>query len=188
MKRIDTPLQGCCILEPKVFGDARGWFYESYSRRAFADVGIETEFIQDNRSFSAAAGTLRGLHCQIDPAAQTKLITCVRGAILDVVVDVREGSPSYLRCFAAELTAENKRMLYIPKGFLHGFVTKTDDVEVFYKVDAFYSPDHDRSVRFDDPQFAIDWGVETPILSQKDTQNVRFCDSDIRFFYDKGDS
>ena len=183
MKKIDSPLPGCCILEPEVFGDARGWFYESYSAAAFAAVGIDTVFVQDNRSFSAAVGTLRGLHCQTSPAAQAKLISCTRGAILDVAVDVREGSPTYLQSFAAELSAENRRMLFIPKGFLHGFVTRTPDVEVFYKVDALYSPAHDRSVRYNDPAFGIDWGVQAPVLSQKDTQNVRFADSDIHFTY-----
>ena len=146
-------------------------------------LGSYTVFIQDNRSFSAEAGTLRGLHCQTDPCAQTKLICCTRGCITDVVVDVREGSPSYMQHFAVELSAENRRMLYIPKGFLHGFVTRTPDVEVFYKVDAFYDPEHDRSVRYNDPAFAIDWNTETPILSQKDSKNALFADTDIRFFF-----
>ena len=132
-------------------------------------------------SFSAEAGTLRGLHCQTNPYAQTKLICCTRGVITDVVVDVREGSPSFLQHFTVELSADNRRMLYIPKGFLHGFVTRTPDVEVFYKVDAFYSPEHDRSVRYNDPAFGIDWGVSNPILSGKDTNNKLFADADIHF-------
>jgi dTDP-4-dehydrorhamnose 3,5-epimerase len=183
MQKIETPLDGCYIIEPKVFGDERGWFYESYSAKAFAEIGIDTVFVQDNRSFSAKQGTLRGLHCQTDPAAQTKLIGCTRGALLDVAVDVREGSPSYMRHICVELSAQNRRMLYIPKGFLHGFVTLTPDVEVFYKVDAFYDPAHDRSVRYNDPAFGIDWGTDDPTLSQKDSENVLFADSDVRFFY-----
>lgn len=181
MKRIETPLQSCCILEPDVFGDARGWFYESYSARTFRELGIDVEFVQDNRSFSAVRGTLRGLHCQIDPCAQAKLIGCSRGTILDVAVDVRVGSPSYLQHVAVELSADNRRMLFIPRGFLHGFVTLTDNVEVFYKADAFYAPQYDRSVRYNDPTFAIDWGTDVPILSEKDRANCLFSDSDIHF-------
>ena len=183
MNRIETPLHGCCIIEPEVFGDARGWFYESYSSQRFAEIGIDTVFVQDNRSFSAEKGTLRGLHCQTQPCAQTKLICCTRGVITDVVVDIREGSPSYMQYFAVELSADNRRMLYIPKGFLHGFITRTPDVEVFYKVDAFYSPEHDRSVRYNDPAFGIDWDAEAPILSKKDTENRLFSQTDIRFSF-----
>ena len=183
MTKIETGLAGCYIIEPQVFGDARGWFYESYSAEKFARLGIRTEFVQDNRSFSAQKGTLRGLHCQTDPNCQTKLICCTRGVLTDVVVDVREGSPSYMQHIAVELSAENRRMLYIPKGFLHGFVTRTDDVEVFYKVDAFYAPANDRSIRYNDPAFGIDWDTENPILSKKDSENPLFADSDVRFSY-----
>ena len=181
MKKIDTPLLSCFVIEPEVFGDARGWFYESYSAEKFAAFGIDTVFVQDNRSFSAEPGTLRGLHCQTDPFAQTKLICCTRGRITDVVVDIRKGSPSYMQHFAVELSADNRRMLYIPKGFLHGFVTRTPNVEVFYKVDAFYSPEHDRSVRYNDPVFGIAWEIDEPILSKKDTENRFLADTDIHF-------
>lgn len=183
MTKIETGLDGCYIIEPQVFGDARGWFYESYSKEKFEKLGINTEFVQDNRSFSAQKGTLRGLHCQTDPCAQTKLIYCTRGSFTDVVVDIRKGSPTYMKHVKVELSAENRRMLYIPKGFLHGFVTRTEDVEAFYKVDAFYSPEHDRSVRYNDPAFGIDWDIENPILSLKDSQNVCLSDSDIQFTY-----
>ena len=183
MLKTETPLSGCYIIEPEVFGDARGWFYESYSAEKFAAIGIHTVFVQDNRSFSAEVGTLRGLHCQTEPFAQTKLICCTRGTITDFVVDVREGSPSFMRHFAVELSAENRKMLYIPKGFLHGFVTRTPDVEVFYKVDNVYSPAHDRSVRYNDPAFGIDWRAENPILSKKDTENKLFSATDIRFTF-----
>ena len=185
MKKIETPLEGCCIIEPQVFGDSRGWFYESYSAKAFADIGIDTVFVQDNRSFSAQKGTLRGLHCQTEPHAQTKLICCTRGVLTDVVVDIREGSPFFMQHICVELSADNRRMLYIPKGFLHGFVTRTENVEVFYKVDDFYSPECDRSVRYDDRSFGVDWNEDAPILSLKDQNNVRLCDSDIHFVWKK---
>lgn len=185
MKKIETPLDGCYIIEPQVFGDARGWFYESYSAKAFSDIGIDTVFVQDNRSFSAQKGTLRGLHCQTEPHAQTKLICCTRGVLTDVVVDIREGSPSFMQYISVELSADNRRMLYIPKGFLHGFVTRTEDVEVFYKVDDFYVPDCDRSVRYCDPAFAIEWDEDSPILSAKDQNNVCLRDSDIHFVWKK---
>lgn len=185
MKKIDTPLEGCYIIEPRVFGDARGWFYESYSERAFAELGISTVFVQDNRSFSAQKGTLRGLHCQIEPHAQTKLICCTRGMFTDVVVDIREGSPSYMQHICVDLSEDNHRMLYIPKGFLHGFVTRTENVEALYKVDDFYAPECDRSVRYNDPAFAIEWNESSPILSEKDSNNLFLQDSDVRFEWKK---
>ena len=165
-----TPLNipGVMLLEPRVHGDARGWFYESYSEQALAACGITAKFVQDNRSYSAQKGTLRGLHCQAEPAAQGKLFSCTRGKILDVAVDARRSSPTYMQWVSVELSAENKRQLWIPRGCLHGFVTLCDDVEVFYKVDAPYSPAHDVSVRWDDPAFDVDWGTSQPILSQKD--------------------
>lgn len=178
-----TAIPDVRLIAPQVFGDARGWFYESYSARALKAAGIDTVFVQDNRSFSAVRGTLRGLHCQKAPFAQTKLLCCTRGEILDVAVDLREGSPTFLQHVAVRLSAENKQMLYIPKGFLHGFVTLTDDVEVFYKVDNYYNKDADRSVRYNDPAFAIDWGVEAPVLSAKDQHAPLLCNSDVRFTY-----
>ena len=166
MKKIETPLDGAFIIEPQVFGDVRGWFYESYSKQKMHDIGIDVEFVQDNRSFSAQQGTLRGLHCQTSPMAQTKLLTCLRGRIMDVAVDIRRGSPTYMQWTAVELSGENKKMFFIPKGFLHGFVTLTPDVEVSYKVDEYYAPANDRSVKFDDPDIGVDWGVKVPILGQ----------------------
>ena len=181
-----TAIPDVRLVTPQVFGDARGWFYESYSARSLKDAGIDTVFVQDNRSYSAEKGTLRGLHCQKAPFAQSKLLCCTRGEILDVAVDLREGSPTYLQHVAVRLSAENKAMLFIPKGFLHGFVTLTDDVEVFYKVDTYYNKDADRSVRFDDPAFAIDWGVATPILSEKDNHAPLLSDSDVKFSFGGG--
>jgi len=156
------------LLAPRVFEDNRGWFYESFSAKTLAQLGINTTFVQDNRSYSAKQGTLRGLHCQSAPAAQAKLITCTRGRILDVAVDVRLSSPTFLQWISVELSAENKHQLFIPRGFLHGFVTLCDDVEVLYKIDAPYSPKHDVSVRWNDPAFDIDWGIVAPLLSDKD--------------------
>ncbi len=178
-----TAIPDVKLCTPQVFGDARGWFYESYSAEKLWQHGIDCVFVQDNRSFSAVKGTLRGLHCQKAPFAQAKLLSCTRGEILDVAVDLREGSPTYLQHVAVTLSAENKQMLFIPKGFLHGFVTLTDDVEVFYKVDAPYHHDADRSVRFDDPVFAIGWGVSSPVLSEKDRTAPLLKDSDVRFTY-----
>ncbi|MBQ3150560.1 MAG: dTDP-4-dehydrorhamnose 3,5-epimerase [Clostridia bacterium] len=183
MKRIETGLVDCILVEPQVFGDSRGWFYESYSAPKLKELGISCSFVQDNRSMSALKGTLRGLHCQTEPCAQAKLISCTKGSITDVVVDIREGSPTYMKHFAVNLSEENKLMLFVPRGFLHGFVTLTDNVEVYYKTDNTYSPEHDRSVRYDDPSFGIDWNVENPILSAKDSSNALLCDTDIHFVY-----
>ncbi len=183
MKRIETGLADCIIIEPSLFGDSRGWFYESYSAPKLAQLGVSCNFVQDNRSMSAVKGTLRGLHCQTDPMAQAKLISCTRGAITDVVVDIREGSPSYMKHVCVELSEENKLMLFVPRGFLHGFVTRTDNVEVYYKTDNVYSPEHDRSVRFNDPAFSIDWKEDNPILSAKDSDNRFLRDTDIHFVY-----
>lgn len=177
----ETAINGVFEIEPKVFGDNRGWFYESYSKEKFEKLGITADFIQDNRSFSAQKGTLRGLHCQTNPKAQAKLITCLKGAILDVAVDIRKGSPTYMKWVAVELNEENKKMLFIPKGCLHGFVTLTDNVEVTYKVDELYSPENDRSVRFDDPVFGVEWGCENPVLSEKDKNAPLLKDSDVDF-------
>lgn len=181
MKKIETGLDGAVIIEPDIFGDARGWFYESYSKTKLEQLGIYADFVQDNRSYSAQKGTLRGLHCQTEPKAQSKLLTCLRGAILDVAVDIRKGSPTYMKWTAVELSGENKRMFFIPKGCLHGFVTLTPDVEVSYKVDEYYSPENDRSIRFDDPSIGVDWEVENPILSAKDENAPLLADSDVEF-------
>ena len=183
MKITKTKLPGVLIVEPQVFGDARGWFMETYTKNKLDEKGIDTVFIQDNQSYSAQKGTLRGLHFQQDPKAQTKLLRCTRGKILDVAVDIRKGSPNYCQWVAVELSAENFRQLYIPKGFAHGFVTLTDDVEVQYKVDEYYAPDCDRSIRFDDPAIGVDWGVKDPVLSAKDLKAPLLKDSDCNFKY-----
>lgn len=183
MKRIDTKLPGVCIVEPQVFGDHRGYFMETYSTKAFADIGIANEFVQDNQSFTAQKGTLRGIHFQNTPMAQAKLVRVTKGAVLDVAVDLRKGSPTYKQWVGVELSAENKRMLFIPRGFGHGFVTLTDDVEFCYKVDNLYSRECDRGIRFDDPEIGVDWGVTNPVLSQKDMTSPMLRDSDCNFIY-----
>lgn len=186
MKVIKTELQDAYLLEPQVFGDARGWFTETFSAKKLRAEGIEVpEFVQDNQSYSVEKGVLRGLHCQLDPFCQTKLFRCTRGEIYDVIVDVREGSPTYMKWIKVLLSAENFRQLWIPQGFLHGFVTLTENVEVQYKVDNYYDKPTDRSVRFDDPAFGIDWGIQDPILSDKDKNAPLFKDSDVRFTYKK---
>lgn len=183
MKKIETNLPGVYILEPRVFGDHRGWFMETYSHKLFEEMGIEREWVQDNHSFTAKKGTLRGIHFQNDPAAQCKLVRALRGVILDVAVDLRKGSPSYRKWIGVELSEENKRMLYIPRGFGHGFVTLTDDVEFSYKVDNLYCPEQDRGIRFDDPEIGVEWGVREPILSEKDLRAPHLSESDCNFTY-----
>ncbi|MPM46876.1 dTDP-4-dehydrorhamnose 3,5-epimerase [bioreactor metagenome] len=183
MEHIKTKLQNAVIIQPKVIGDNRGWFMESYSKCKFMQLGLNIDFVQDNRSFSQHKGTLRGLHCQKAPMAQAKLVSCVRGSMMDVIVDIRKGSPSYLQWIAVELSEINKKMLFVPKGFLHGFVTLTDNVEINYKVDECYSPENDRSIRFDDAVFGVDWNVFDPILSEKDKKAPLYKDSDVEYIY-----
>ena len=184
MNRIDTNIPGVYIIEPKIFGDHRGYFMETYSTRAFAEIGIETVFVQDNESFSARKGTLRGIHFQNAPYSQAKLVRVTRGAVLDVAVDLRKGSPTYLQWVIAELSAENKRMFYIPRGFGHGFKTLTDDVEFCYKVDNLYNRECDRGIRYNDPSIGVDWGeVIEELLSAKDTTSPLLDESDCNYVY-----
>ena len=185
MKKIETALPGVFILEPVVHGDHRGYFMETYSQNTFEALGINNVFVQDNQSFSAQKGTLRGIHFQNDPMAQAKLVRVNRGAVLDVAVDLRKGSPTYKQWVTVELSAENKRMFFIPRGFGHGFVTLTDDVEFVYKVDNLYSKECDRGIRYNDPAIGVDWGDVEPILSQKDTTSPLLADSDCNFIYEE---
>ena len=141
---------------------------ESWSKRKLEESGIRADFVQDNQSFSATRGTLRGLHYQLNPMCQAKLLRCTRGEILDVAVDIRKGSPQYARWVGVRLSAENKRQLFIPRGFAHGFITLTDDVEVQYKADHYYAPECDGNIRWDDPEIGVDWGMEPVVLSDKD--------------------
>lgn len=177
-----TALPDVVILTPQRFGDARGWFTETWNAERLRAAGHDLAFVQDNHSFSAQKGTLRGLHYQSPPRAQDKLVRCSRGAILDVAVDARRGSPAYGRWVAVELNAENGRQLLVPKGFLHGFVTLTPDCEVQYKCTDVYSPAHDGAVRWD--SVGIDWGLSgDPVLSAKDIAAPAFVDWQSPFTY-----
>ena len=167
------------ILSPRKFGDARGFFSETYNRDVFAAAGLDHVFVQDNHSFSATPGTLRGLHFQLPPYAQDKLVRVTRGAIFDVAVDIRRGSPTFGRWVGAEISAENWNQIFVPVGFAHGFCTLAPDTEVIYKVTAPYEPESERGIAWDDPQLAIDWPlpVGQPILSGKDGENPLLADS-----------
>lgn len=171
------------LITPRRFGDNRGFFSETWNRAAFAEAGIEADFVQDNHSLSATVGTLRGLHFQIPPFAQAKLVRVSRGAIFDVAVDIRTGSPTYGKWVGAELSAENWAQMYVPKGFAHGFVTLLPDTEVQYKVDAPYAPEHDRGIAWNDPAIAVDWPLEgrDPVLSGKDAALPALADIPVPF-------
>lgn len=181
----ETDLPEVKILTPRRFGDDRGWFCESWNARRMAEAGLDIAFVQDNHSFSAKAGTVRGLHYQAPPHAQTKLVRVAAGAIRDVAVDVRRGSASYGRWVATELSAGNGRQMLVPKGFLHGFVTLLPDTHVLYKTDDHYAPDCDGAVRFDDPGLAIDWGIApgAAVLSDKDAGAPGFSAFESPFEY-----
>lgn len=179
MEVIETKLSGCYEVMPQVFGDHRGWFYESYSKAKLPQ--LQFDFVQDNHSYTQRKGTIRGVHFQNNPAAQGKLVRCIRGAVLDVAVDLRPKSPTYKEWIMVELSGENRKMLFLPRGFGHAFVTLTDDVEFLYKADNYYAPKYDRSIRWDDPELGIAWGIKDPILSEKDTNAPFLKDSDINF-------
>lgn len=191
MNVIKTKIPGVLIIEPDVHGDHRGYFMETYSKQKYQELGIDVEFVQDNMSFSAQKGTLRGLHWQNAPMSQSKLVSCTKGTVIDVAIDIRKGSPTYKQWVSVELSAENKKQFFIPQGFAHGFLTLTDDVEFRYKVDNFYSKEHDRGIRYDDPSIAVDWGTLLngiePVLSDKDKFGPVLDESDCNFNY-KGEN
>jgi dTDP-4-dehydrorhamnose 3,5-epimerase len=183
MKVEDTEIEGVKLLTPRRFEDDRGFFSEVYNSKTFADAGLEFAFVQDNHSVSLEAGTVRGLHFQTPPFAQNKLVRVVRGAILDVAVDLRRGSRTFGRNVRAELSRRNWRQMFVPKGFAHGFVTLEPDTEVLYKVTNFYSPAHDAGLAFDDPELGIDWGLD-PVqakLSAKDRRHPRLAQLQLAF-------
>lgn len=169
------------LIEPRAFGDDRGWFMETFKKSEFDAHGIPVNFDQDNHSFSAAQGTLRGLHYQKHPMAQGKLVRCTRGEIFDVVVDIRHGSPTRGKWISVVLSPENRRILWIPAGFAHGFCTTKPDTEVVYKATHEYSPENDRSVRFDDPQIGVRWPAGPHTLSKKDIDAPLLANADINF-------
>lgn len=168
MRFTPTPLSGAFTIDLDKRGDDRGFFARAFCEREFAAAGLETRFVQINNSLSTRRGTLRGLHYQLAPAAEVKVVRCVRGALWDVILDLRAGSPSFGQWFGAELTAENRTMMYVPRGFAHGLITLTEDVEAVYLVSAFYAPEHERGVRFDDPGHGIDWPIAPVEISDKD--------------------
>ena len=181
MLAIETELPGVYILEPKIFCDERGWFMETWSLVKMSELDSQFCFVQDNHSYSAKKGTLRGIHFQNGMAAQAKLVRCIKGRLLDVAVDLRKASPAYKKWIAVELSAENKRQLLIPRGFGHGFLTLTDDVEFLYKVDNPYNATADRGIRWNDPELAINWGITVPFVSEKDAVAPLLRDSDCNF-------
>lgn len=184
MKVIETKLPGIKLIDPAVHGDHRGFFMESYNLSRFIENGIPNVFIQDNHSLSAEAGVLRGLHYQLSPKAQTKLLRVVSGAIYDVVLDIRKGSPTFGQWEGFILSASNKRQLFVPQGFAHGFCTLVPNTEVLYKVDEFYSPEHDRGIAWNDPILGIDWPLVNPTLSEKDSKHPVLADVEINFIYE----
>ena len=175
-----TAIPGVLILTPARFGDARGFFSESWNQQRMADHGIDLAFVQDNHSLSATVGTVRGLHFQAPPHAQDKLVRCGQGAFFDVVVDIRKGAPTYGQWLGVELSAENGKQLLVPKGFLHGFITRKPDTEILYKCTDYYAPDCDGAVRWD--SCGIDWGFDgAPVLSEKDVAAPALADFDSPF-------
>ena len=182
-----TEISDVIIVDPQVHGDERGYFVETFRKDQFeAFVGHKVNFVQDNESKSSR-GVLRGLHYQLPPAAQSKLVRVIKGSVLDVAVDIREGSPTFGQHVAVELTADNKRQLFVPRGFAHGFVVLEDETIFAYKVDNFYSPENDRGIAFNDPAINIDWKIDSAQLhlSGKDTQQPLLVDADIFSFKDE---
>lgn len=169
------------LLEPKVFGDSRGFFMESYNKSVMQELDIHIDFIQDNQSLSKEAGVLRGLHYQLNPKSQSKLVRVLSGAIYDVVVDIRKNSPTFGQWEGFILSEDNKRQLLVPKGFAHGFCTLVPDTQVFYKVDEYYSPKHDRGIAWDDPALNIPWPTANPILSEKDKSHPVLSQAEMNF-------
>ena len=178
-----TKLKDVVAITPKRFGDDRGFFSESWNRRAMSEVGIDMDFVQDNHSLSRQIGTLRGLHFQVPPHAQSKLVRCSRGRLLDIAVDLRTGSSTFRQWVGVELSFNNGKQLLIPAGFAHGFVTLEPDTEINYKCTEFYVPEADRSIAFDDPTLKIDWGIDrsAAILSAKDAEAPQLDDIENPF-------
>ncbi|HEY2589101.1 MAG TPA: dTDP-4-dehydrorhamnose 3,5-epimerase [Tepidisphaeraceae bacterium] len=173
----ETPLPGAYLIELEKKGDDRGFFARAFCEREFGAHRLSSRFVQVNNSLSAQTGTLRGMHYQTSPKGETKLVRCIKGGLYDVILDLRKNSPTFGKSFGAELTAENRRMMYVPKGFAHGFITTEPNTEAFYFVDEFYAPEHERGVRWNDPAFDIAWPAQPVVLSDKD-KNHRDFDPD----------
>ena len=183
MRVTKTAIEGVVILEPQVFGDHRGFFMESWNKKRMEEAGLFYDFVQDNHSSSTVKGTLRGIHFQKGEKCQAKLVRCVLGAVLDVAVDLRKNSPTYKKWVAVDLSEENKKQLLIPRGFGHGFVTLTDHVEFMYKADNYYAPEADSGISWNDSEICIEWGIDSPILSDKDAKNplLKDIESELDF-------
>ena len=175
MRFVPTPLAGAAVIELDKREDERGFFARVFCEREFAEAGLDTRFVQINNSLSKDRGTLRGMHYQLGEAAEVKVVRCIRGALWDAILDLRPGSATFGRGFGAELSAENRRMMYVPRGFAHGFLTLEEDTEALYLVTAFYAPERERGIRWNDPRFAIDWPAAPQVISDKD---ARQCDFD----------
>lgn len=185
-ERVETGIEGLCVLTPKVFPDSRGYFMESYNKNDFKEIGIDVEFVQDNQSGSTK-GVLRGLHFQKE-FPQSKLVRVIKGSVYDVAVDLRKGSPTYGQWEGIYLSAENKRQFYVPEGFAHGFVVLSETATFNYKCTDFYSPEHDGGVLWNDEDIAIEWpldGIEEVLLSEKDKKQKTFKELDLPFVYNK---
>lgn len=170
----ETPLAGAYVIKQERHGDDRGFFARAFCRKEFEEAGLATQFVQVNNSLSAKKGTLRGMHYQLAPHAETKIVRCIRGALCDVIIDLRPQSPTFCSSFQIELNAENRDMLYVPKGFAHSFITLVDDTESLYLVDEFYAPEYERAIRWNDPKFAIEWPLEPTEISEKDSHHPDF--------------
>ena len=187
MKKIETKIPGVFIIESDCYGDNRGWFMETYNKEKFHELGIDDVFVQDNMSKSSQKGTIRGLHYQNDPHSQSKLVRCTKGKVIDVAVDIRKGSPTYGKWVSCELSEENKKMFYMPKGIAHGFITLTDDTEFQYKCDNLYCKESEGSIKYNDSTINVDWGsllngIE-PILSEKDKNAPSLENCNANFIY-----
>ncbi|WP_028595317.1 dTDP-4-dehydrorhamnose 3,5-epimerase [Paenibacillus assamensis] len=181
MKIVYLALAGSYLIEPVVHDDKRGFFMESYNEKKYYDLGIKYKFAQDNQSLSVETGVLRGLHYQLNPKAQTKLVRVLSGAIYDVIVDIRKSSPTFGQSVGVILSEYNKRQLLVPKGFAHGFCTLVPNTQVFYKVDEYYSQEYERGIRWNDPALGINWPISSPILSAKDEQLPLLQDAEVNF-------
>ena len=181
MKITELELEGVKILEPKYFEDYRGYYVESYSARTLKELGIDTVFVQDNHSYTIKKGTIRGIHFQNNPKPQIKLVRCVRGRVLDVVVDLRKDSPTYKKWLAVELSEENRKQIWIPEGYGHAFLTLEDNCEIQYKVSEFYYSEFDRAIAWDDEEINVNWNIDNPIVSEKDKNAPKLRDSDVNF-------
>jgi dTDP-4-dehydrorhamnose 3,5-epimerase len=168
MKFMETPLKGAYLIDIEKHGDDRGFFSRLFCQHEFQEIGLSTEFKQVNNSLSSLKGTLRGMHYQLMPSAEVKLVRCISGTLFDVILDLRQDSPNYGQSFGEILNAENRRMMYVPRGFAHGFMTLTDNTEVLYFSSEFYNPELERGVRYDDPKFNIEWPIQPTEVSEKD--------------------